>query len=296
MGKHHEHASSSNNLKIAFFLNLAFTIIEIVGGFFVNSIAIISDAFHDLGDSFSLGMAWYLDIRAKKHPDKSFSYGYYRLSLLGALINSLVLISGSTYVIYEAIGRFFDPQYSNANGMILFAILGIAVNGFAAWKLRGGKSLNEQVISWHLLEDVLGWVAVLIVASILHFWNTPYLDPALSLAITLYILWGVFGRLKETLFIFLQGVPKEIDLKALEQELLEIPNVQSIHETRAWSLDGERHIITTHLKLGPIQSPQQITEVKEAARKILKHYHFSDFTIETELIDESHHPGLADSQ
>ncbi|MEZ4688280.1 MAG: cation diffusion facilitator family transporter, partial [Bacteroidia bacterium] len=176
---HDHHHTHSNNLKTAFFLNLAFTVFELIGGMYVNSVAIISDAIHDLGDSLSLGTAWYLDRKARQKADHRFSFGYSRFSLLGALINSLVLIAGSIFVIQEAIGRIIEPEHSDARGMMVFAIIGIAVNGYAAWKMSGGKSLNEKVVSWHLLEDVLGWVAVLVVAIVLQFKDIHYLDPVL---------------------------------------------------------------------------------------------------------------------
>ena len=284
---HDHHHSSGQNLKIAFFLNLGFTIFELIGGFYVNSVSIISDAIHDLGDSLSLGTAWYLDNKSKEKADKNFSFGYARFSLLGALINSLVLILGSIYVIYEAVGRILEPEHSDAGGMMIFAIIGIAVNGYAAWKMGGGKSLNEKVVSWHLLEDVLGWVAVFIVAVILQFKDIHYLDPALSLLITAYILWGVVKRLKETLFVFLQGIPKDVDLIKIEKELTEIKNVQSLHHTHIWSLEGEHHVFTTHLKLEQISDFSQIMEVKKAAKNILKRYPFEHYTIETELDEES---------
>lgn len=283
----HVHNQSGKNLKIAFFLNFGFTILEIIGGFYVNSVAIISDAVHDLGDSLSLGTAWYLDKKSKQKSDKQFSFGYARFSLLGALINSIVLIAGSIYVIYKAIGRIIEPEHSDANGMIVFAIIGILVNGYAAWKMSGGKTLNEKVVSWHLLEDVLGWVAVLIVAIVLKFKDIEYLDPALSLLITAYILWGVIGRLKETLFIFLQGTPKEIDLNEIERQILELDNVQSLHHTHVWSIDGEQHVFTAHVKLKNIDSLSQIYTARERMQKVLEKYHFKHFTIQTELDDEN---------
>lgn len=170
MGHNHSHNhTSTKNIKIAFYLNLCFTILEIIGGIYVNSIAIISDAIHDLGDTISLGTAWYLDVKSKKKADKKFSFGYNRFSLLGALISSIILIAGSIYVINEAIGRILNPEHTDAQGMMIFAIIGVFVNGYAAWKLSSGKSMNEKVASWHLLEDVLGWVAVLVVAIILNF-------------------------------------------------------------------------------------------------------------------------------
>ncbi len=287
MGHDHDHHQSGKNLKIAFFLNFAFTIFELIGGFYVNSVAIISDAVHDLGDTLSLGTSWYLQNKSQKESNASFSFGYKRFSLLGALINSLVLIGGSLFVITEAVKRLIYPELSDAEGMMYFAIVGVLVNGYAAWKLSKGKSLNEKVVSWHLLEDVLGWIAVLIVAIILQFRDNPYLDPALSLLITSFILWNVFKRLKETLFIFLQGVPKEINLEEIENRLRSIPNVASLHHMHIWSLEGTDHVFTTHIKLKNISRFQQLLEVKKQVKAILQEYNFDHYTIETELEEET---------
>ena len=287
MGHDHSHSHSGKNLKLAFFLNLAFTILEFIGGMYVNSVAIVSDAVHDLGDSLSLGTSWYLDKKSKEKSNSTFSFGYRRFSLLGALINSLVLIAGSIYVIYEAVGRLFEPEHSDADGMIIFAIIGVAVNGFAAYKLSSGKTMNEKVVSWHLLEDVLGWVAVLIVAIVLKFEDIHYLDPALSLLITMYILWNVVKRLKDTLFIFLQGVPRDIDLDEIRNSLLSIDKVASMHHTHVWSLEGEHHVFTAHIKLQYIREFKEIVAVKKEVKDVLKKYSFEHYTIETELDDET---------
>lgn len=285
-GNPHDNNQSVKNIKVAFFLNLAFTVIELIGGYYVNSIAIISDAVHDLGDSLSLGTSWYLQKKSKKEATPSFTYGYRRFSLLGALINSVVLMAGSVFVVYQAVGRILEPEQSNAIGMLIFAIVGVAVNGFAAWKLSSGKSINEQVISWHLLEDVLGWVAVLIVAIVLQFRDIHYLDPALSLLIIVYVLWNVVKRLRKTLFIFLQGRPADIDKENIEQEILAIPHVESLHHTHLWSLEGENHVFTTHVKLGQITSLKQLKAVNDKIRKIMTEYPFEHYTIQTELKDE----------
>jgi cobalt-zinc-cadmium efflux system protein len=283
----HSHSHSSNNLKTAFFLNLGFTVFELIGGYYVNSVAIISDAIHDLGDSLSLGTSWYLDVKSKQSPTQVFSFGYRRFSLLGALINSLILIVGSIFVIKEAIGRILNPESSNATGMLIFAIVGVMVNGYAAWKMSKGKTLNERMISWHLVEDVLGWVAILIVSIVLHFKDIPFLDPALSLLITVYILWNVVQRLKETLVLFLQGEPRDVDRESIEREILSIEHVQSIHHTHIWSLDGEHHVFTTHLKLKSISELEEILQVKNQVKEIMKRYPFEHYTIETELDAES---------
>ncbi len=285
MSKHH-HSHGSNNIKIAFFLNLVFTIFEIIGGFYVNSVAIISDAVHDLGDTLSLGSAWYLQEKSKKSATTNFTFGYRRLSLLSALINCLVLIIGSGFVIYAAIGRLLEPEHSDATGMLIFAIFGIIINGYAAWKMSSGKSINEKVISWHLVEDVLGWFAVLIVAIVLHFKDIQYLDPALSLLITIYILYNVIKNLKETLFIFLQGLPKDINPKTIEDDFLKVEGVDSLHDTHIWSLDGEHHVFSTHVKLKPIENINQLLSIKKEMKALMKKYPFDHYTIETELENE----------
>lgn len=283
----HAHHGSANNLGVAFFLNLGFTCVELVGGLYTNSMAVLSDALHDLGDSVSLGLAWYLQRKSKQKANERFTFGYKRFSLLGALINSIVLVAGSVIIIKEAIERLLHPEPSDARGMLVLAVIGIAVNGFAAWKAGQGKTLNERVISWHLVEDVLGWVAVLIASIVLLFKNIPHLDPALSLAITLYVLWNVMKRLKETLNVFLQGRSDDIDLENVKHDLLGIDKVESLHQVHLWSMDGENQVFSTHLVLRHISSYQQIIEVKKQVKEILQPYGFFDVTVEIELDSES---------
>lgn len=281
----HDHQNSSN-LRLAFLLNLGFTLLEIAGGFFTNSMAILSDALHDLGDSLSLGIAWYLQNKSRQKANEHFTFGYQRFSLLGALINGMVLIAGSVLIIREAAERLLHPQQAHAPGMMVLAVIGIAVNGFAAWKAGQGKSLNERVVSWHLIEDVLGWVAVLIASAVLLFKDIPYIDPALSLVITLYVLWNVFKRLKETLNVFLQGRSDDIDLEEVKRALLGIAHVDSLHHVHLWTLDGEHQVFSTHMVLKDIDSYQQIAGVKRDVNKELQPYNFWDITVEIEL-DES---------
>lgn len=287
MGHHHNHNHSNKNLKVAFFLNIAFTILEVFAGFYTNSMAILADAIHDLGDSLSLGTAWFLQVKSEKEANQKYSYGYRRFSLFGALINCVVLIGGGIYAIYETIGRFLNPEIPDAQGMMWFAFLGVAVNGYAAWKLSTGKSMNEKVVSWHLIEDVLGWIAILIIAIVLQFKEIAYLDPALSVLITLYILWNSIKKLKETLFIFLQGKPKEINKEKIIAEIMDVKGVISAHDTHIWSLDGEHHVFTTHIKINNINSFNELVEIKSKIKKIVAQHHFEHYTIETDLAGEN---------
>lgn len=247
-----------------------------------NSLAILSDALHDLGDSLSLGLAWYLGRYAGKESDRYYSYGYRRFSLLAALINSLILIAGSFYILSQAIPRLLEPEASNAKGMFLLALGGVMVNGLAAWRLKGGQSLNVQVVAWHLLEDVLGWAAVLVVSLILLFTEAHILDPILSVLITLYVLYNMVVKLKKTSALFLQSVPEDVDLNAFEERVQALAHVQSMHHTHIWSLDGEHHVLSTHLVVDEQTTKEEAGQIRGKVRGMIKHSNVEHITIEVE--------------
>jgi cobalt-zinc-cadmium efflux system protein len=286
----HKHGNkttdSVKNIKIAFFLNVGFAIAELIGGIFTNSLAIASDALHDLGDSISLGLSWFLERYSKRKKDKKFSFGYRRYSLLSALINSLILTGASIYILYEAIKRLISPEPINATGMIFFAIAGIIINGIAALRVRRGKSLNERVVTLHLLEDVLGWIAVFIVAIIMFFKDIPILDPILSVIITLYILYNVFKNLKKISAIFLQAVPDGVSTEEIEEKILKIKNVKSIHHTHIWSLDSVNNIMTAHLVVKDDVDTIEIEKIRKQVKELLSPLSLEHSTIEIETEGE----------
>lgn len=288
---HHHHHHASKNLGTAFFLNVGFTIIEIVGGIWTNSVAILADAIHDLGDSISLGIAWWLQKFSEKESNLKYTYGYGRFSLLGALVISLVLVAGSLVILSEAVPRLLAPETSNAPGMMLLAVIGIVVNGIAVLRLRGSENMNVKVVAWHLLEDVLGWVAVFVAGLLLLFIDLPIIDPILAVLFTLYVLFNVVKNLKKTLSLFLQRVPHSIDMQKLEQDLAAINGVSSTHHTHLWSLDGEHHVLTTHLVLESNTTREDIIRIKQAGKKLASDLHIQHLTIEVEL--EGEECGLA---
>ncbi|WKD86725.1 Cadmium, cobalt and zinc/H(+)-K(+) antiporter [Polaribacter huanghezhanensis] len=289
MAHNHENHHATENIKTAFFLNIAFTIIEIIGGFYTNSLAIMSDAVHDLGDSLSLGMSWYFQKLSNKEANKKYSYGYGRFSLLGAIINSIVLLIGSIFIIVEAIPRIKNPEEANATGMMWFAILGIIVNGAAVLKLKKGSSINERVVSLHFIEDVLGWVAVLIASIVMQFWNVPLLDTILSLGIAGYVLFNVYKNIKDAFKIILQGVPDKISSDEIkEQIILNIDGVEDVHDFHIWTLDGEYHIATIHIILKNKEfSWQESKEIKKHIKQLLHdNFQLEHVTLELESISE----------
>ncbi|HBB29711.1 MAG TPA: cation transporter [Clostridiales bacterium] len=283
MGHNHER---QENIKVAFLLNLTFTIFEIVGGLWTNSMAILTDALHDLGDSISLGVSWYLEKYSEKGPDQKFSYGYARFSLLGALISSVVLLSGSVLIITRAIPRIIQPEAVNPKGMLIFSILGIVINGTAVLRLKKGTSLNERVVSWHLIEDVLGWIVVLIISIVLIFLDLPVLDPIFSLLITIYVLYNVVKNLKEILNIFLQGVPKNLSIKEIEKEIVEKTGAVAAYHTHIWSLEGERHLLSINLIVNDKIERNEVIAIKQNVRKLMMEKEIDHVTVQVDFESE----------
>ena len=289
---HHHHADvtvsgeDSTRIGWAFWLNFIFTIIEFIGGWLTNSMAIMADAVHDLGDSLSIGLAWYLSKLGHKASTEKYTYGFKRLSLMGAMINGLILVLGSAWVLSEAIPRLYNPEMPVTEGMIGLAILGILVNGFAAYKLHGGHSMNEKVLNWHLIEDAMGWVAVLVVAIVLHFVEWPILDPILSIGFTLFILINVVKYVVQTMSLFLQGVPDVSTRKAISQALLSMEHVEELHHLHFWSLDGEQHVLTVHIVINCSIDNQKLRQLKAEVHNRLAPFSIAHTTVEFELPGE----------
>ena len=283
----HHHSGDVEALGGAFLLNFIFTLIEIAGGLWTNSVAILADALHDAGDSLALLLAWYLQKASGKERDQRFSYGYGRLSLLAALINGVILLAGSIVVIVHVIPRLFEPQIVDATGMFWLALLGIAFNGFAFWRNRSSQSLNAKMVNWHLLEDVLGWTVVLAGSIVMHFGDYPWLDPLMALGVTLFILWNVFKSLGRVTKIFLQSNPEGLDLSAIENELRTLNNVEDIHDVHAWSLDGKYHVLSLHVVISQITDQESLVLLKNQIRDQLHKMGIEHSTIEFELPTEA---------
>jgi cobalt-zinc-cadmium efflux system protein len=287
MGHDHRHdRSESRDIGFAFLLNLVFAVIELFGGFLTNSLAIMADAVHDLGDSAALGSAWLLERLSVRKGDASFSYGYRRFSLLGALISASVIMTGSAFILFHAVPRLMRPEHVHAPGMLAFAAMGIAVNGMAMLRLKGAQGMNAKMVAWHLLEDVLGWCAVLVAGIVLLFWDIPVLDPALSIVIALYVLFNVARNLLKTFGIFMQAVPEDADITRIEQSLRRNSHVLDIHHTHIWSLDGTHHVLTTHVVVDNAATREEIMDLKEHIRAVMHEHGMSHTTVEIEYADE----------
>lgn len=275
---------TEKNIFIAFLLNLSFSIFEFFGGIFTGSVAIISDAVHDIGDAASIGASYFLERKSKRQPDDVYTYGYARYSVIGSVITTLILLFGSLAVIYNAIVRIINPTEINYNGMIIFAVVGALVNLAAAFFTREGDSLNQKAVNLHMLEDVLGWLVVLVGAVIMRFTDIKIIDPIMSIGVAVFIFINAVGNLKEALNLFLEKAPNGTDLAEIKEHLTEIDGVLDVHHIHIWSMDGHNNFATMH-----VVTNGEHHKIKDAVRKELRDHGIGHATLELESENEHCH-------
>ncbi len=275
---------TEKNILVAFILNLIFSIFEFAGGTLSGSVAIVSDAVHDLGDALSIGISYFLERKSKKQPDDIYTFGYIRFSVVGSLITTLILLVGSIVVIYNAVTRIINPVSINYDGMIIFAIIGTVVNLIAAVITRDGDSLNQKAVNLHMLEDVLGWIIVLIGAIVMRFTDFAILDPILSIVVSGFILINAVKNFMKIESVFLEKIPAGIEIQKLKEHILEIDGVLDVHHIHVWSMDGYNNYATMH-----IVTNEENHEIKEKIRSELKEHNIGHVTLELETLDEHCH-------
>lgn len=238
---------TERNILIAFLLNLGFSVFEFFGGVFTGSVAILSDAVHDLGDALGIAVSWFLERKSKHPSDATYTYGYARFSVLGSVFTCGILLVGSVGVVVSAIGRLLHPLPIRYDGMILFAVVGVAVNLAAAFVTRRGESLNQKAVNLHMLEDVLTWVVVLIGAVVMRFTDWTILDPLVSIGVAVYIFVHAIGHLREAADIFLEKVPTGYAVEDIKARVESIVGVSDAHHIHIRSIDGYTHAASLHV-------------------------------------------------
>ena len=272
---------TTKSILAAFILNLAFSVFELVGGLYTGSAAILSDALHDLGDAMSIGVSFFLERKSTRKPDATYTYGYARYSVLGGLITTAILLAGSVAVIGNGVVRIVNPVPIRYDGMILFAVIGAAVNLGAAYFTRHGDSLNQKAVNLHMLEDVLGWLVVLVGAVVMRFTDFALLDPLLSICVAVFILIHAIKNMKEVLDLFLVKMPRGVDVAELQEHLCHIPGVQDVHHIHIWSLDGLQNLATMH-----VVAQGDTHSIKDAVRQELAEHGIGHATLEMEAPGE----------
>ncbi len=275
---------TEKNILIAFFLNLAFSVFEFIGGTITGSVAIVSDAIHDIGDAISIGFSYLLEHKSKRKPDDVYTYGYIRYSVVGSLITTAILFLGSVVVIYNAIIRIFNPVPINYDGMIIFAVFGTIVNFCAAMFTKDGHSLNQKAVNLHMLEDVLGWIVVLIGALVMRFTGFSIIDPLLSIFVAVFILVNAIKNFKQIENLFLEKTPMGIKIEELKEHIMEIDGVLDVHHIHVWSIDGYSNYATMH-----IVTDEDGSKVKGKIREELSEHNIGHVTLELESSNEHCH-------
>ena len=268
---------TEKNILIAFLLNLLFSVFEFVGGIFTGSVAIVSDAIHDIGDAASIGISYFLEKKSKKQPDETYTYGYARYSVIGGVITTLILLIGSCFVVYNAVCRIITPTEIRYNGMILFAVVGVIVNFCAAYFTREGDSLNQKAVNLHMLEDVLGWAVVLVGAVIMRFTDFAIIDPLMSIGVAVFIFVNAVKNLKEALDLFLEKTPQDIAVGEIRDRIMKLEGVLDVHHIHIWSIDGYHNYATMH-----IVTDAEPSQIKSAIRKELQARGIGHATLELE--------------
>ena len=269
---------TEKNILIAFILNISFSIFELFGGILTNSVAILSDSVHDLGDAISIGISYFMEKKSKKHADNKYTYGYGRYSVLGGTITTTILLVGSILVIAGAIKRLINPVEVNYRGMIVFAIVGVILNFIAAYVTREGDSINQKSVNLHMLEDTLGWVVVLIGAIIMNFTDIKIIDSIMSIGVAIFILIHSIKNFKKVLDLFLEKTPENINIDELKKHLLEIKDVDDIHHIHIWSMDGINNYATMHI----VSKTKNIVKLKKEIREELEEHNICHAILETE--------------
>lgn len=275
---------TEKNILIAFILNLSFAIFEFFGGIFTGSVAIVSDAIHDIGDATSIGISYFLEKKSKKKPDEKYTYGYLRYSVIGSVITTLILLVGSVVVIINAINKIMNPTEINYKGMIIFAVFGLVINFVAAFVTHGGGSLNQKAVNLHMLEDVLGWAVVFVGALIMNFTDIKIIDPLMSIGVSVFIFINAFKNLKEVLDLFLEKTPHGIIIEEIKAHISEIDGVEDVHHIHIWSMDGNSNFATMH-----VVTNCDAHEIKEKVRAELSEHGISHATLELEAVGEHCH-------
>ncbi len=286
--------SSSRNILTAFWLNFIFIFIEVAGGLYTGSVAILSDAIHDFGDCLAILFAFVLEKKSAQKPDDKYTYGYRRLSILSALVTALVLVLGSAVVIRISIIRLLAPETIEikSGAMVIISIFGVLINGLAVLRTRGSGGVNQRVISLHMLEDVLGWAVVLAGSICIKLFDMPIIDPILSILVGIYILYHAVRNISDALSVLLERVPADFDIAKYRSELSSIEEVDELHHVHVWTLDGQSLLATAHLVVSDDADARSMRSIKDSARRVSESFGISHLTVQIDTVSD----GCCDDQ
>jgi cobalt-zinc-cadmium efflux system protein len=292
--KHHHHPVNEKNLLAATLLNLVITVVEIAGGILSGSLALLSDAIHNLSDTFATFIAYMATIIGKREANQKKTFGYKRVEILAALLNAVILIVTSAFLLKEAWERWNDPQPINSRIMLVVAMIGLLANVYAAiiLKKEAHKSINVKAAYIHLIGDSLSSVVVIIGGVLIQIYKIYWIDPVITVLISIYIIRSGFVILRQSVDILMQSTPDHLDLSLIKRLVEQMPDVSNIHHLHAWMLtDSEIHVeahieLNKDLKLSQVKGTHQ-----EIENLLLTDFNVSHVTLQFEIAT-AHPPNL----
>lgn len=269
-------------------LNFSITVVQIIGGLISNSLSLISDAVHNLGDSSAILIAFFAGKHADKVPDNKRTFGYKRVEILAALFNAVVLIAICIFLFVEAYKRFMDPQ--PIKGLIMFsvALFGLLANVISVIVLHKDKShnLNIKAAYLHLMGDTLSSVAVIIGGIAIWIWDIFWLDPLITTFVGVYIIWHTWGIVKQTTNILMQGTPDGIEIEQIKLEIEKIDGIKDIHHIHIWNLSDSQIFLEAHINLDKDLKVSQAMNIKKEVEELLKNnYKVDHITLQIEHLN-----------
>ena len=270
---HHHHSVSGKNLFITIVLNVVVTLAQIVGGIISGSLALLSDATHNLSDVLALVIAYFANRYAAKPHSASKTFGYKRAEILATLFNASVLFGIGVFIIIEAFHKFYHPEDVDSTWVVGLGLLGVVVNGLSVLLIKDDahENMNIRAAYAHLLTDVMTSVAVVVGGVLMYFYQMFWIDPALSLVIAIYIIWASVGLIKESSYILMQFAPKNIDVDELVAVIAEEPKVRNAHHVHLWSLDDRRTHLEAHLDFNENVTLEESNEIIDRLEHALRH-------------------------
>lgn len=288
---HHHHATAGGTLNRAFVLgialNIVFVVIEVAAGLQFDSLALLSDAGHNLSDVGTLALSLLAFKLATLRANQTYSYGYRKSTVLASLFNALLLVAVSGAIGWEAWQRLSHPSSVPGLGVAVVAFAGLLINGVSAWLFHRDQEhdLNARGAYLHLLADAAVSLGVMVTGIGIYYSGWKWLDPAVSFAIIAVILWGTWGLLRDSLRLSLDGVPPGISLQEIEQKALTIDGVAGIHHLHVWAMSTTQNALTAHLVLREDHAtPERSSAVKHKFRHVLEHLKVQHATLETECV------------
>jgi cobalt-zinc-cadmium efflux system protein len=270
-------------LRTALALTFVILLVEFAGGLISHSLALLSDAGHVLTDVFAVGLAWFALEQSKRPADRRRSYGYQRVSILAALVNSVTLIVIVIAIAYEAVRRLAHPEPVQGWVVIATALVGIAINSYVVFGLRGEtKSLNMRAAFLHVAGDIGASAGVVIAGVVILLTGWLYIDPLLSLVIAALIAWGAWRIVRETINLLLEGTPAEIDLDQVTSEITQTQDVTGVHDLHVWALSSEEIALSVHVVIDDCSLGDAEHVVRDLEQRLCARFEIGHTTIQVE--------------